>query len=144
MEMSRESKIFTSPTKQVIGKRVKEYESFGWELLSINGLDVSLSRETQNSVYADLVKYEYQYDVLREEQSSLVIPRVPSSFSFAMFLILLLIFVIPAILYVALVIWNKKKYTDSMAHYQSEFDRLEKEIKKVCDDSRSVFFSRQK
>jgi hypothetical protein len=141
--MSRESKIIAAPNKQIIGKRVKEFESFGWELLSINGLDVSLSRETQNSVYADLVKFEYQYDVLREQQERLVIPKAPISFSFLLFLILILVFVIPGLLYVGLIIWSKQKYTEAVNVYKAEFDRLEKEIKKVCDDSRTVFFSRQ-
>jgi len=40
--MSRESKIFSVQQKREVPKRVKEYEAFGWELLSINNLDVSM------------------------------------------------------------------------------------------------------
>jgi len=141
--MSRESKIIYAPNKKIIGQRVKEFESFGWELLSINGLDVSLSRETQNSVYTDLVKYEYQYEVLREEQEALKIPRKAPSFSFLLFLLGLLLFILPGILYIAYILWKKKRYAEELNVYNMEFQRLEKEIKKVCDDSRSVFFSRQ-
>lgn len=141
--MSRESKIIYAPNKKIIGQRVKEFESFGWELLSINGLDVSLSRETQNSVYTDLVKYEYQYEVLREEQEALNMPTNPPSFSILLFLLGLIIFILPGVLYVTYVVWKQKKYTEDLNVYNMEFQRLEKEIKKVCDNSRSVFFSKQ-
>jgi len=141
--MSRESKIFTAQNKQIIGNRVKEYESFGWELLSINGHDVSLSRETQNKVYSELVKFEYQYDALREQQDKLSIPKTPTPFNFILLLIGLLLFVLPGILYIAYSIWRSVQYKEALESYKNEFERLNKEIKKVCDDSRTVFFSRQ-
>lgn len=65
--MSRESKIFSVGTKAEVSEKVKDYESFGWELLSINGLDVSMSRETQNPVYVHLVKKENEYEETIEE-----------------------------------------------------------------------------
>lgn len=142
--MSRESKLFTAPNKKVIGDRVKEYESFGWELLSINGLDVSLSRETQNSVYTELVKYEYQYDVLREKVDNLQKPSQPAAFSLGLFLVATLIFIVPGVLYVYFYLKKKNEYIEQVRVYEETYAKLLIEIKKVCDDSRAVFFSRQK
>ena len=84
--MSRESKIFSVDQKREVPKRVKENEAFGWELLSINGFDVSMSRETQNKVYHQLVKYEYEYETLREEQDNLYFPKTPFAFSITLML----------------------------------------------------------
>ena len=107
-------------------------------------MDVSLSRETQNSVYTELVKYEYQYDVLREKLDNLKKPIQPSSFSLIMFLVSTLLFVVPGVLYVYFYIKRKKQYEEDLKVYNETCDQLVKEIKKVCDDSRAVFFSRQK
>jgi len=141
--MSRESKIFTALSKGIVGKRVKEYEAFGWELLSINGTDVSLSRETQNSVYPDLVKFEYEYEALRESQSALAVPIQPEPFSVFWALIGLLIFVLPGVLYIVFKIMMNKKYNEKFLEYTTEFNRLENEIKNTCDKSRATFFSRK-
>lgn len=107
-------------------------------------MDVSLSRETQNSVYTELVKYEYQYDVLREKLDNLKKPIQPSSFSLIMFLVSTLLFVVPGVLYVYFYIKRKNQYEEDLKVYNETCDQLVKEIKKVCDDSRTVFFSRQK
>ena len=142
--MSRESKIFSVRNKKDVGDRVKEYESFGWELLSINGLDVSLSRETQNSVYSDLVKYEYQYEELREELEALQRPIPYKSFDFGLFLLCTLAFIVPGILYIVFYYQKKNKYIEKLNVYEQKNQELLNKIKKVCDDSRNVFFSRQK
>lgn len=103
-----------------------------------------MSRETQNSVYTELVKYEYQYDVLREKLDNLKKPIQPSSFSLIMFLVSTLLFVVPGVLYVYFYIKRKNQYEEDLKVYNETCDQLVKEIKKVCDDSRTVFFSRQK
>ena len=103
-----------------------------------------MSRETQNSVYTELVKYEYQYDVLREKLDNLKKPIQPSSFSLIMFLVSTLLFVVPGVLYVYFYIKRKNQYEEDLKVYNETCDQLVKEIKKVCDDSRAVFFSRQK
>jgi hypothetical protein len=139
--MSRESKIFTE-SKANVSKRVKEYEAFGWELLSINGFDVSMSRETQNKVYADLVKFEYEYENLKEQQHALVVPIPPKPLKALIAFIGLVCFLLPGVLYIVFKILKKKKYNEDLAKYNAEFERLEQEIKKVCESSRSTFFSR--
>jgi hypothetical protein len=82
--MSREAKIFNEE-KKLIPQRVKEYECFGWELLSISNDQVSMTRETQNPIYPDLVKYEFEYELLRERRNALVWPKVPEFFSILIF-----------------------------------------------------------
>lgn len=103
-----------------------------------------MSRETQNSVYTELVKYEYQYDVLREKLDNLKKPIQPTSFSLIIFLVSTLLFVVPGVLYVYFYIKRKNQYEEDLKVYNETCDQLVKEIKKVCDDSRAVFFSRQK
>jgi|AntAceMinimDraft_18_1070375.scaffolds.fasta_scaffold158189_1 hypothetical protein len=140
--MSRESKIF-SESKALINKRVKEYEAFGWELLSINGTDVSLSRETQNKVYADLVKFEYNYEDVKEKQKALIKPIKPAKFKLMYAFLGLLCLVLPGVIYIVVKILTSNKYKNEALQYKSDYDKLEMEIKKICQDSRSTFFSRQ-
>jgi len=140
--MSRESKIFSVQQKREVPKRVKEYEAFGWELLSINNLDVSMSRETQNKVYQQLVKFEYEYEILREEQENLPFPKDPFAFSFILFLLLTVLVVVPGILYLCLFIFFRVKYKRDYEEYARQYDLLDEKIRKVCDQSRTVFFSR--
>jgi hypothetical protein len=140
--MSRESKLFTEE-KFNIGKRIKEYESFGWELLSINGNDVSMSRETQNKVYSELIKFEYNYETLKEQQAALQAPIKPAKFSLANAVLGLIFFILPGLLYIAIKIIQNNKYELESQQYVNEYKRIEEEIKQVCIDSKSTFFSRQ-
>ncbi|MCV2231543.1 hypothetical protein N7548_01700 [Acholeplasma manati] len=140
--MSRESKIFSVNRKSEVPKRVKEYEAFGWELLSINNLDVSMSRETQNKVYHQLVKFEFEYETLREEQENLYCPKPPFAFSFILFLLLAVLFVIPGILYLILFVFFRVSYKNEYEEYEKKYNLLDEKIRRVCDDSRTVFFSR--
>ncbi len=140
--MSRESKIFSVMRKQEVPKRVKEYESFGWELLSINGSDVSMSRETQNKIYAQLVKYEYQYEALIEEQDNLYCPKPVYKFSIVLFLLLSLLYIIPGLIYIGIYIFLRIRYKRAYEEYEMQYDALEYKIRQVCNDSRATFFSR--
>ena len=53
--MSKESRIIKAGPHGTQAT-ITDYECFGWEVLSINGADIIMSRETQNPVYAELVK----------------------------------------------------------------------------------------
>ncbi|MDR2091415.1 MAG: hypothetical protein LBP62_07210 [Clostridiales bacterium] len=68
--MSRESKLIEcqKEDKQQI---IYDYESFGWELLSVTEKGIALSRETQNPVYGDLLKYQIQYENTQEQINKL-------------------------------------------------------------------------
>ena len=82
--MSRESKIIRTSIYDA-EKTIYHYESFGWELLSINGEQITMSRETQNPVYTDLVKSQAKYESLMQEYQGLqnpVAPAKPAPFKF--------------------------------------------------------------
>lgn len=144
MEMSRESKIFTCESKVVIGQRVKEYEAFGWELLSINRFDVSMSRETQNTVYAELVKFEYRYEALQEELALLESQRPvePTKFDAGTFLLCFILLIFPAVIYAVYKNNQRDAFTVAINAYSKKHKHLRDQIKDVCDQSRTVFFSR--
>lgn len=107
--MPRESKFFTVPNRRNLSEKVKELESFGWELSSINGLDVMMTRETSNKVYPDLIRYEYEYEALREECNNLEEPMSPN-FSVVLFIIWIILFILPGIIYLIIYLYSKQKY----------------------------------
>lgn len=141
--MSREAKIFSVNYKEEVGKRIKEYESFGWELLSINDLDISMSRETQNKVYVELVKYEYEYELLNNKIDEMERPVRPYPFNLGSAVLGLLILVLPGLLYILHKIQENKDYQASMDQYNFEKEQIEKKIKEVCNTARATFFARQ-
>ncbi len=141
--MSRESKIIEVENKRDSKDLIREYEAFGWELLSINDKEIAFTRETQNKVYADLIKFEYQYEALREDLYQLKKPIAPKKINASTAFILILLLIIPGILYIVVKTKQNKKYKEELAAYEAEYDRIKKQIKKVCDDSRGVFFGQQ-
>ena len=101
--MSRESKIIRASVHDA-EKTIYHYESFGWELLSINGEQITMSRETQNPVYSELVKNQAKYEGLMQSYIALqrpAAPAKPAPFKFGTCLILLLLAVLPGALYIA-------------------------------------------
>lgn len=140
--MSRESKIFTT-SKLKISEKVKDYESFGWELLSINGTDVSMSRETQNKVYVELVKYEHQYEELALRRNGIEYPKKPTNMDAGIVILLLMLFIIPGIIYIYVKVQQDKKYNELYSIAESERMRLEDAMKDVCNVSRATFYSKQ-
>jgi len=140
--MSRESKIFMEKKLQ-ISQKVKDYESFGWELLSINGNDVSMSRETQNKVYPDLVKYEHQYEVLAVKRSLVRYPKKPKPFDVLLMIFLAFFLVFPSIIYVFVKLQQKRKYEEDYLYARNEVNRLTEEMTNICNESRATFFSKQ-
>jgi hypothetical protein len=144
-KMSRESRIFTinSANSADAQAAVSELESFGWELLSVKGNQVFMSRETQNSVYTDLVKYEYRYNALQAERAALREPPKPNSYSAFICIVLFLLLIAPLVFYIRYKIRCKKDFEARLAEYYNTHARLTAEIAQVCQDSRAVFFSRQ-
>ena len=113
--MSRESKIITAQEfdTQVT---ISHYESFGWELLSINGKQITMSRETQNPVYTDLVKHQSSYEDLLGRLRAMRAPQPPvkpNRFSFSTWFLTLILFVIPCVAYTAYKIVKHYKYKNA-------------------------------
>lgn len=140
--MPRESKFFTVPNRRNLSEKVKELESFGWELSSINGLDVMMTRETSNKVYPDLIRYEYEYEALREECNNLEEPMSPN-FSVVLFIIWIILFILPGIIYLIIYLYSKQKYMRLYNEYKSKYEQLTQQIKEICAKSRQLFYSRE-
>lgn len=145
-KMSRESKIFSVGTKAEVSGKVKDYESFGWELLSINGLDVSMSRETQNPVYVHLVKKENEYEETIEEiwKHKIELRNLNyNPINPALFIVLTVCLVFPAVLYYLYKKKQKTQYLEDKNRIEIKISELEREYKKIINDSRAIFFSQK-
>ena len=150
--MSRESKILNVPAASA-QRTIQHYESFGWELLALNGTQITMTRETQNPVYAELVKYQAQYENLMATYVALKEPTAPLKnppFHFGKCLGLLLLAIVPGVLYIVYKVKQNNAYQAAYEAYQKECEEAKKrkidlwaEIEKTVNDSRATFFSRQ-
>lgn len=147
--MSRESKILKSGAFSA-EKTIYHYESFGWELLSLNGDTITMSRETQNPVYADLIRNEAKYEQLVRDYNGVRYPKKPEKpapFLLKRCCILLLLMVVPGALYIAYKVKQNNDYKANLAEYNNAIARCEKEkqeimtkIDRLLMDSRATFF----
>ena len=150
--MSRESRLFKSTILNT-QDTISHYEAFGWELLSINGDQITMSRETQNPVYSDLVKYQAIYEQIAEEYARLqppVMPIAPPKIDAKTCLISFVCFVLPCVAYLTYKFIQKKKYNEEMEYYNQRYNAYmnkRNELRAKMDDtvlqSRAVFFSKQ-
>jgi hypothetical protein len=151
--MSRESKILR-PGEMGLEKVIHHYESFGWELLSITGDAIALSRDTQNPVYTTLVRNEIKYNKLVKEYNEMqppVAPEAPEPFRLGACLLRLILLLIPGFVYIRRKRQEKLQWEASMARYNKALDRYEESKKEALDniakllkESRATFFARQK
>lgn len=144
--MSRESKLFTAPNKLQVSEQIKDYESFGWELLSVNGNDVSMSRNTQIPVYVHLVKYENQYEELMErirmEQSKLNQLHYEPIKPLTLFILFLLL-IFPAVLFFLYKKKKKEEYMEAKQTHEEKIAELRIEVQKIVNESRATFFAQR-
>ena len=151
--MSREAKILR-PTVLGLEQTIRHYESFGWELLSINGDAVAMSRETQNPVYPTLVRNEIKYNKLVKEYLEMqppVAPEAPVPFKLGKCLLLLLLGLIPGFVYMRRKHKDKIQWEATIIRYHKALDRYEDAkkgtldaIAKLVKESRAIFYKRQK
>jgi hypothetical protein len=150
--MSRESKIL-SPRIWGLQETISHYESFGWELLSVNGNQITMSRETQNPVYPELVMLQASYEEKLGEYERLVAPQKPNAptpIDIKTCLITFVCLVIPFAAYITYKIIGKKKYNEAMQIYNAKFEEYESKKKAIKDEMRAIilqgkttFFSKQ-
>ena len=150
--MSRESRIMTASAEKV-QTLINHYEAFGWELLSINGTQVTMSRETQNPVYTELVKHQAAYEGKMAEYQAMTPPTPPQkpakvSLKTCFWLFILLIF--PMVIY--LTVKHKQNeayklgmaaYESALAEYNAKKEALLNEMEAIVLESRGIFFGRQ-
>ena len=150
--MSRESKILQAKVLDP-QQTIYHYESFGWELLSLNGKQITMTRETQNPVYADLVKHQAKYEELEAKYAAVrnpEPPKRPAPFSLGTCLLLLILAVLPGALYIAYKVYKNKLFKEAVATYQAQLKAANDkraailaEMESVALESRGIFFSRQ-
>ena len=150
--MSRESKIM-SAVRVNTQTLVSHYEAFGWELLSINGNQVAMSRETQNPVYPELVKHQAAYEEAESEYLAITTPKKPTKptpIDPATCLWFTLLAIFPVVIYLVVKFNEKNAYEQAMQEYNAavaECNRKRQEILAKMDqivlESRTIFFSRQ-
>lgn len=150
--MSRESKIMNS-SRLPAQTLVSHYEAFGWELLSINGNQVTMSRETQNPVYPELVKHQAAYEAKEAEYLAITPPQkpvAPNPIEFGLCALLFFLAVIPLIIY-CVVKYNQNQeykaqleaYNAAVAACQEKKRQILAEMEQIVLESRTIFFSRQ-
>lgn len=150
--MSRESKIFKSEIGGV-EKTIYKYESFGWELLSLNGDQIVMTRETQNPVYADLVRNQEKYEQLIKDHENVSYPKPPAkpeSVNPGLCFLLLLLLIAPGVFYIRYKMKESKQYKEALAAHKNEIAACDKkkadilaEMEQLLLDSRTLFFSKQ-
>ena len=150
--MSRESRIFKA-TIYDTQKTIEHYESFGWELLSIDNKQIVMSRETQNPIYSDLVKAQANYEAKMKEYQAIVDPKEPEKptpFSIGACFGGLVALIIPGVCYIVYKVKQKNKYNEEFSIYSSQLDncketrkKLSNEMKQIAQDSRANFFAKQ-
>lgn len=145
--MSRETKIVyvddINPVASNKTTTIKHYESFGWEVLQIDNDEITLSRETQNDKYSELVKYEDEYEEICKQVSQLKRQfKRTKSYNSKLGFFLFILAVIPFIIYLTLFIINNKKIKENNELLNAEIDKLINKANKICDESRNLFFSK--
>lgn len=150
--MSRESKILTARS-ETVEKLISHYEAFGWELLSINGKQVTMTRETQIPVYTDLVKLQAKYEETKEKYYALKEPQPPlkpAGVNFGLCFILLILFVLPLALYITYKVIQHNKYKEAYTVYSFECSEVQKtaaelleKMEEIVLQSRGIFFGKQ-
>ena len=147
--MPRESKILNVGALGA-DSVVHHYESFGWELLCLNGEQIAISRETKNPIYSQLVAYQAKYEAKLAEYNRLKLPKAPSApepFSFWAFLWRLFLLIIPGVVYAMKKGKAKREYETDTAIYEEELDKYNKtrdellgEMTSIAAESRALFF----
>ncbi len=150
--MSRESKIITAGVHNV-EKTIQIYESFGWELLSINGSQIAMTRESQIPVYADLVKHQANYEDLLKKYNSITYPSAPQKpeeFEMSKCLIRLVCLIFPGVLYIVDCVKKNKEYEKQRLAHKEAIAAIEKQKKEILAEaeqvalnSRAIFFGKQ-
>lgn len=153
INMSKESKIiYASHFRKTPAELIDDYESFGWNLLSVNGEKIKLWRKAQTPFYTDLVKLEAEYEQKTEELNAMVppvMPQKPSPVNPLICVVTFACFVIPCAVYTGYKIYQNKQYNEAMEQYQAEWNEFSarqsaviSQINQIVQDSRATLFGK--
>ena len=153
--MSKESKILQAGPWGA-QSTISHYECFGWELVSMNGSQIIMSRETQDSVYPELVKHQAAYeDTVAAYQAlkkpTMASPAAPAPIRAKTCIILFLLFIVPFVFYLKYKITKKNEYTamvaaleaehkQAMDNYNATKSKLVADAEAIATESRAIFF----
>ena len=141
--MSRESRIFQVAYFQNAQEVISNYESFGWELLSVNGDQLTMSRESQIDCYTDLVKYQSQYEEKLKEYLAIVDPAAPNPITFGGCFWSFILAVFPLAIYLTVKIKKRNAYNEAVSNNNARRAKLKSEMDAIALESRGVFFSKR-
>ena len=151
--MSRESRII-KPGMWGVEKTIYHYESFGWELLSLNGDRIVMSRETQGPVYDIMVRNELKYIQLINDYRNVEYPEPPTPpapFSVLKCFGLFLLFIIPGFRYMSRKSKEQRQAIKASNRYHAKVEKCDQQKKDILDaiekhvlDSRATFFGKTK
>lgn len=136
--MSREAKLVESSVFKA-QTTIKHYECFGWELLNYQDSRISLTRETQNPKYKQLVAYEKKYESLVKKFKGMAFQHC-EPIRIGLTIILLLLFFIPGIIYLTIKLIQQKNDREAYEEYLQERQEIQNEIQDVLKKSRKLFF----
>ena len=136
--MSREAKLVESSVFKA-QTTIKHYECFGWELLNFQDARISLTRETQNPKYKQLVAYEKKYESLVKKLKGMHFQHC-EPISVKLTILLSLFFLVPGIIYLTYKIIQIKQDEEAYAEFVEEQQSIKDEIQEVLKKSRKLFF----
>ena len=136
--MSREAKLVESSVFKA-QTTIKHYECFGWELLNYQDARISLTRETQNPKYKQLVAYEKKYESLVKKLKGMSFQHC-EPISVGLTILLSLFFLVPGIIYLTYKIIQLKNDREAYEEYLQEKQNIKDEIQEVLKKSRQLFF----
>lgn len=150
--MIRESKMINAPMDQ-INKRIKENETFGWEILAVGtGIDndynnialVAMTRDTNNTTYDTLVNYEKQYEELILKLNALSKPPVYVKMNLIYCALLFVALILPLAVYILVKAQERKRFLVDIKIYQDKTKELHHEIEELTEESKRVFYASKK
>ena len=140
--MSRESKIIQTKSWEKPQDVVSHYEAFGWELLSLNGNQITMSRETQVECYTDLVKFQASYEEKKNEYDAIRDPIKPAPITFAACFWTFILAVFPLAIYLTVKIKKNQAYKEAVSANDAKRAELISEMNSIVLQSRGVFFAK--
>jgi|GEM_PF-1175176 hypothetical protein len=144
--MSREAK-FIDCGRSEQAQSVYDYESFGWELSDAQADRIIMSRETQNPVYPELVRFQERYEALQNEinlkNAEFAKNKKPVRVNGWVLAALFILLILPFVVYMLVYGLKNKKYKAVEKKHLDETSVLTAEKIRIAKESRETFFSRQ-
>jgi len=134
--MARESKIFHGNQDDV-----KHYECFGWELLSFNHGEASMTRETTMDHRSELLLKEQEYEDVKNEINNMQLPATYKKASFKLGLFLFILCIFPCVLYLVFKNKEKQRCLAEKAAFVAKQKELYAKLEDICNEAKALAFT---